>query len=178
MDGIMNMNEDILKGKWQEISGRVKEIFGKLTDNDLDEIEGKREKLFGRLQKKYGWIKDKADLEYKDSVELAEIVSSIRKMMNINNDIMAISCIARYGQPLFAKKQETQTTEKETKNGNDTDRYFDSRFGRRNPHLAPQQELGILSQRGAWIGSADCTHPSADGSDLKFSVLDRNQQDD
>jgi uncharacterized protein YjbJ (UPF0337 family) len=63
MDGIMNMNEDILKGKWQEISGRVKEIFGKLTDNDLDEIEGKREKLFGRLQKKYGWIKDKADLE-------------------------------------------------------------------------------------------------------------------
>jgi uncharacterized protein YjbJ (UPF0337 family) len=132
------MNEDILKGKWQEISGGVKEIFGKLTDNDLGEIEGKREKLFGLLQKKYGCIKDKADLEYEDSVELAGIVSSIREIMKINNDIKAISFIARYGQPLFAKKQETQTTEKEIKNGNDPDYYFDSRLGRRNTYLAPQ----------------------------------------
>ena len=46
------MNEDILKGKWQEIKGRVKEKWGKLTDNDLGEIEGKGEKLLGSLQKK------------------------------------------------------------------------------------------------------------------------------
>ena len=132
------MNEDIMKGKWQEISGRVKENFGKLTDNDLGEIEGKREKLFGLLQKKYGCIKDKAELEYKESVELAEIVSSIREIMGKKNDIMAISFIARYGQPLFAKKQEGQITEKEEKHGYDTDRYFGTRLSRRTAHLASQ----------------------------------------
>jgi uncharacterized protein YjbJ (UPF0337 family) len=135
---MMTMNEDILKGKWQEILGRVKENIGKLTDNDLDEIEGKKEKLFGLLQKKYGCVKDKAALEYKDSIELAEIVSSIRKLMGIKNDIMAISFIAHYGQPLFAKKPEVQITHKRTKNGNDTDRYFDTRLSRRNTHMAPQ----------------------------------------
>ena len=50
------MNEDILKGKWLEIKGRVKEKWGKLTDNDLGEIEGKGEKLLGLLRKKYGYI--------------------------------------------------------------------------------------------------------------------------
>jgi uncharacterized protein YjbJ (UPF0337 family) len=127
----MNMNEDILKGKWQEIKGRVKEKWGKLTDNDLGEIEGKGEKLLGLLQKKYGHIKDKTDLEYKDSVELAEIVSSIRGILTKMKDIRAIAFIARYGQPLLAKKQESQIKGKEEKHGYDSDRYFDTRFNRR-----------------------------------------------
>jgi uncharacterized protein YjbJ (UPF0337 family) len=109
----MNMNEDILKGKWLEIKGRVKEKWGRLTDNDLFEIEGKGEKLLGLLRKKYGYIRDKAELEYKDGVELAEIVSSIREIMTKKKDIMAIAFIARYGQPLLAKKQESQITGKE-----------------------------------------------------------------
>jgi len=132
------MNEDILKGKWQEIKGRVKEKWGKLTDNDLGEIEGKGEKLLGLLQKKYGYIRDKAELEYKDSVELAEIVSSIREIMTTKKDIMAIAFIARYGQPLLAKKQEIQIKGKEEKHGYDTDRYFDTRPRRRTAHLASQ----------------------------------------
>jgi uncharacterized protein YjbJ (UPF0337 family) len=134
----MNMNEDILKGKWLEIKGRVKEKWGKLTDNDLVEIEGKGEILLGLLQKKYGRIKDKAELEYKDSAELAEIVSSIRKIVKINNDIMAIAFIARYGQPLFSKKQESQIAGKEEKYGDDTDRYSYSRLSQRTTHLASQ----------------------------------------
>jgi len=132
------MNEDILKGKLLEIKGMVKEKWGKLTDNDLSEIEGKNERLFGLLQKKYGCIRDKTELEYKDSVELAEIVSNIRKLMRTKNDIMAILFIAHYGQPFFAKKPEVQITYKRTKNGNDTDRYFDTRLSRRNTHMAPQ----------------------------------------
>ena len=82
------MNEDILKGKWQEIKGRVKEKWGKLTDNDLGEIEGKGEKLLGLLQKKYGYIRDKAEMEYKDSLELAEIVSRIREIMTKKKDLI------------------------------------------------------------------------------------------
>jgi uncharacterized protein YjbJ (UPF0337 family) len=132
----MNMNKDILKGKWLEIKGRVKEKWGKLTGNDLGEIEGKSEKLLGLLQKKYGYIRDKAEPGYKDGVELAEIVSSIRDVMTKKKDIMAIAFIARYGQPLLAKKQETQIKEEE--HGYDTDRYFGSRPRRRTAHLASQ----------------------------------------
>ena len=58
------MNEDILKGKWKEIKGSVKEQWGNLTDDDLIEIEGQQEKLVGLLQKKYGYSKDKAEEEY------------------------------------------------------------------------------------------------------------------
>jgi len=77
-------------------------------------------------------------MEYKDSVELVEIVSSIRGIMTKKKDITAIAFIARYGQPLFGKKQESQITGKDKKHGHDTDRYFDTRLSRRNTHLASQ----------------------------------------
>ena len=132
------MNEDILKGKWLEIRGRVKEKWGKLTDNDLGEIEGRGLKLLGLLQKKYGYIHCKAELGYNDSVELAEIVSSIRGILTKMKDIRTIAFIARYGQPLLAKSQERQIARKAEKHGYDTDRYFDTRLSRRNTHMAPQ----------------------------------------
>jgi uncharacterized protein YjbJ (UPF0337 family) len=138
MRGKGNMNKDILKGKWQEIKGRVQEKWGKLTDNDLGEIKGKGEKLLGLLQKKYGYIRDKPELEYQDSVELAEIVTMIRKVMNKKNDIMDIAFIARYGRPLLAKKHESQIKGKTKKHEYDTDRYFDTRLSRRATHLASQ----------------------------------------
>jgi uncharacterized protein YjbJ (UPF0337 family) len=132
------MNEDILKGKWREIKGRVKEQWGKLTDNDLGKIEGKGEKLLGLLQKKYGYIRDKAELEYKDSAELAEIVSNIRGIMTKKKDIMAIALIARYGQPLLGMKQQSQIAGKEEKYGDNIDRYSYSRLSRRTTHMASQ----------------------------------------
>jgi uncharacterized protein YjbJ (UPF0337 family) len=131
------MNEDIMKGKWLEIKGRVKEKWGKVTDNNFYEIEGKGEKLLGILRKQYGYIRNKTKLEYKDGVELAEIVTRIREILTKKNDIMAIPFIARYGQLFSGKKQKSRITEKEKKHGNDTDPYFDSRLSRRNTHLAP-----------------------------------------
>ena len=130
------MNEDILIGKWQEIRGKVKETWGKLTDNNLLEIDGKGEKLLGLLRKKYGYIKDKTELEYKDSIELTEIVSGIREIMIKNKDFMPFAYIARYWQPLLAKKQESQITGTEQKHSYDTDRYFDSRFRRYTTRMA------------------------------------------
>ena len=132
------MNEDILKGKWQEIKGRIKEQWGKLIDNNLVEREGKSEKLLGLLQEKHGYIKDKAELEYKDSVELAEIVGSIREIMIKKQDFMPFAFVARYGQHLLAKKQESQITGMEEKHGYNTDRYFDTRPRRRTAHMASQ----------------------------------------
>jgi uncharacterized protein YjbJ (UPF0337 family) len=137
---MINMNKDILKGKWLESKGRVKEKWGKLTDNDFFEIEGRGEKLLGLLQKRYGYIREKAELEYQDSVELAAIFSNIRDVMTQKKgvDVMTIAFIARYGQPLLAKNQEGQKTGKAEKHGDDTDRYSYTRLSRRNTRLAPQ----------------------------------------
>jgi uncharacterized protein YjbJ (UPF0337 family) len=63
------MNEDILKGKWNEVKGEVKKRWGKLTDNELMVISGKKEKLVGALQTKYGYSKDKAEDEYKSFID-------------------------------------------------------------------------------------------------------------
>ncbi len=60
------LNKDVLKGKWKEIKGDLKSKWGKLTDDDLTEIEGDQEKFIGILQKRYGYTKDKAEQEYND----------------------------------------------------------------------------------------------------------------
>jgi uncharacterized protein YjbJ (UPF0337 family) len=60
------LNDDILKGKWNEIKGEVKAKWGKLTDDDLTEIAGEHEKLVGILQKRYGYAKEAVDREYRD----------------------------------------------------------------------------------------------------------------
>lgn len=57
------MIKDTLKGDWNQIKGKVKEKWGKLTDNDLTEINGKREQLLGKIQKAYGYEKEKAEKE-------------------------------------------------------------------------------------------------------------------
>ncbi len=54
------MNEDILKGKWMQVKGKVKEEWGKLTDDDIDRLDGSREQLEGKIQEKYGWAKEEA----------------------------------------------------------------------------------------------------------------------
>lgn len=58
------MDENIWKGKWKEIKGGIKEQWGKLTDDEIAEVEGKQEKLSGLLQKKYGYSKDEAEEHY------------------------------------------------------------------------------------------------------------------
>jgi uncharacterized protein YjbJ (UPF0337 family) len=55
------MLSDVLKGKWKELRGRVKETWGELTDDDLDRIAGEWDQLVGALQKKYGYTKTKAE---------------------------------------------------------------------------------------------------------------------
>ena len=62
------MNEDILKGKWKELSGSIKAQWGKLTDDDLTRIEGDKTRLVGILQQKYGYTKDEAEKEYDEFI--------------------------------------------------------------------------------------------------------------
>lgn len=60
------MNWDIIQGKWQQFKGSVKQQWGDLTDDELDQIAGDRDKLAGKLQEKYGWAKEDADRHIDD----------------------------------------------------------------------------------------------------------------
>mgnify|MGYP003551664119 CR=1 FL=1 len=55
------MNEDTLKGQWTQLKGSVREKWGKLTDDELDVIAGKREQLAGKIQETYGVSKDEVE---------------------------------------------------------------------------------------------------------------------
>lgn len=55
------MNKDQLKGKWKQVKGNVQKKWGKLTDDDLDVIEGDKEVLAGKIQERYGVSKEEAE---------------------------------------------------------------------------------------------------------------------
>jgi len=60
------MNKETLAGKWHQIKGSVKQKWGKLTDSDIAQINGKREILLGKLESRYGLAKEKAEKEIQD----------------------------------------------------------------------------------------------------------------
>ena len=55
------MNWDRIEGNWTQFKGKAKEQWGKLTDDDLDVVSGKRDQLAGRIQERYGIAKDVAE---------------------------------------------------------------------------------------------------------------------
>ena len=57
------MNWDQIEGKWKQFKGDVRTRWGKLTDDELDVINGKREKLAGAIQEKYGKTREQVDRE-------------------------------------------------------------------------------------------------------------------
>ncbi|HSM79515.1 MAG TPA: CsbD family protein [Bryobacteraceae bacterium] len=60
------MNSDQLEGNWKEMKGKVKEKWGKLTDDDLTTINGKKDQLVGHIQKHYGIAKEEAEKQVKE----------------------------------------------------------------------------------------------------------------
>lgn len=57
------MNKEIFQGHWNEFKGKIKEQYGKFTDDEISQINGKLEQFLGKLQTKYGWTKEKAETE-------------------------------------------------------------------------------------------------------------------
>lgn len=58
------MNDDMMEGKWKQLKGKVRENWGKLTDDDVDEIAGKKDHFVGKIQEKYGMEKNEAEKEW------------------------------------------------------------------------------------------------------------------
>lgn len=57
------MNKDIFAGKWKEMRGQIRQWWGRLTDDDMNRINGKKDQLVGSLQKRYGYTKERAQQE-------------------------------------------------------------------------------------------------------------------
>ncbi|BBA36752.1 CsbD family protein [Methylocaldum marinum] len=55
------MNWDQVKGNWKQVKGTIKAQWGRLTDDELDEINGEREKLIGKIQERYGIAREEAE---------------------------------------------------------------------------------------------------------------------
>jgi uncharacterized protein YjbJ (UPF0337 family) len=60
------MNAQTIEGNWTQFKGKIREQWGKLTDDDVDIIAGKREQLIGKIQERYGTSKDLVDREVKE----------------------------------------------------------------------------------------------------------------
>jgi uncharacterized protein YjbJ (UPF0337 family) len=60
------MNWDQIKGNWKQLTGRAREKWGDLTDDDLDRIAGNRDMLIGKIQEQYGIGKKEAERQVKD----------------------------------------------------------------------------------------------------------------
>ena len=57
------MNKDILKGKWVQVKGDIRSWWGKITDDDVNQIQGDIEKFIGKLQERYGYGREQAEKE-------------------------------------------------------------------------------------------------------------------
>jgi len=57
----MAVNWDIIKGKWSQLKGEARIQWGKITDDEWDQIAGNKDKLVGKLQEKYGWAREDAE---------------------------------------------------------------------------------------------------------------------
>lgn len=60
------MNEDTIKGQWKQLSGSIRQQWGKLTDDDLTVAEGNAEYLAGKVQERYGVARDEAERQVRD----------------------------------------------------------------------------------------------------------------
>lgn len=63
------MNKDIVKGNWKEIKGKLKQQWGKLTDDEITQIDGSYDELEGILQKSYGYQKEEAKREIETFID-------------------------------------------------------------------------------------------------------------
>ncbi len=60
------MSADVFQGKWEQLKGAVRTQWGKLTDDDVEKVGGKKDELVGRLRERYGYAKDDAEKHIDD----------------------------------------------------------------------------------------------------------------
>jgi uncharacterized protein YjbJ (UPF0337 family) len=67
------MNWDRIEGAWKQFGGKAREQWGRLTEDDVAVVEGRRETLIGKIQERYGITRDEADREIEEWLEMLEV---------------------------------------------------------------------------------------------------------
>jgi uncharacterized protein YjbJ (UPF0337 family) len=67
--GEESVNWNIVEGKWDQIKGRVRQKWAKLTDDDVENLKGKRDRLVGKIKERYGLERDEAEREVDDFID-------------------------------------------------------------------------------------------------------------
>jgi uncharacterized protein YjbJ (UPF0337 family) len=78
-EGDFHMNWDQAEGKWKQVKGSLKEKWGKLTDDDVDRIAGRRDQLVGKLQERYGIAKEEAEKQSDEWIRLVVVEDDIAR---------------------------------------------------------------------------------------------------
>ena len=65
--------KNVLEGKWKQLRGSVRQRWGELTDDDLDQIAGNRDRLAGRLQEKYGYTQMEAERQIDEFLNTPDV---------------------------------------------------------------------------------------------------------
>jgi uncharacterized protein YjbJ (UPF0337 family) len=65
----MAVNWDIIKGNWKQFKGEARKEWGKITDDEWDELAGEKDKLVGTLQERYGWEREEAERRADENFE-------------------------------------------------------------------------------------------------------------
>ena len=60
------MNQDVLEGNWKQLRGRIRQRWARLTEDQLNVIDGKREHLAGKIQELYGLTRDEVDRQIQE----------------------------------------------------------------------------------------------------------------
>jgi len=95
------MNEDTIKGNWKQFKGKITEQWGKLTNDDLDVIDGKREQFLGKLQERQGIARDAAEkhgVKYPviDATDMHDAVSRATEMCTAGDAVVLSPACASY----------------------------------------------------------------------------------
>lgn len=77
-----DMNKDQIEGNWDSLKGKVQKMWGKLTSDDIDVIEGSRKELIGKLKAKYGYATEKAEEEVSRFLSSCGCSSSSKDVRN------------------------------------------------------------------------------------------------
>jgi len=71
------MNSDRIQGNWKQLTAKMREKWGKLTDDDWQQIAGRKDQLLAKLQERYGYTRDQAERDYEDWERANERISKV-----------------------------------------------------------------------------------------------------